>query len=147
MKPLVVIFEGVDKSGKTTLLNMFNKVTNFKYIVLDRFTVSSKVYDTMFHRDNRDYFTNVEKNFFTNFNVVIVYCHCKEETVRKRLVDAGEVLQDEIDNISVVETEFRIELKLRQVFKDCKIIMVDTDRDIDECLYDIVRGVYEYDSV
>ena len=147
MKPIIIIFEGVDKSGKTTLLNMFNKITNFKYVVLDRFTTSSKVYDTMFKRHNREYFSRIEKNFFTNFDVIIVYCYCSTETSRRRLAEAGEVLQDEIDDIDAVEAEFRKELNLRQAIGDCKIIMVDTDRDLEECLYDIVRGVDEYDSI
>lgn len=109
-KPIVIIFEGVDKSGKTTLLNMFNKATNFGYVVLDRFTTSSKVYNTLFNRDRREYYNEVEQSFLKAFNVLIVYCYCSPGECFSRLAMAKETLPEELHDIPIVKNEFKIEL-------------------------------------
>jgi len=41
---LTIIFEGVDKSGKSTLMKAFNKISNFKHVCIDRAYVSHIVY-------------------------------------------------------------------------------------------------------
>ena len=115
MKPTIIVFEGVDKSGKTTLLNEFNKKTNFKYIVLDRFTTSSKVYNSRFCRDTNDYmyYLNVEKVFYNNFDVIIVYCFTSQDIVIDRLKEAKEELPFELENIELVDSRFRHEMIVR----------------------------------
>ena len=54
---MLIIFEGMDKTGKTSLINEFNKRTNFKHIVLDRGAISSYVYDAIYERGNRNQMT------------------------------------------------------------------------------------------
>lgn len=144
MKKPIIIFEGVDKSGKTTLLNRFNKLTNFKYIVLDRFTISSKVYDCLFERNNRQYFKEIENKFFDVFNVIIVYCYCDEDIIKQRLKEANEELPDRLKNIRMVEKQFRYELIAKRAINNCYIIEVDTSNDLEICLEKILNEVDAY---
>jgi len=42
-----VVFEGLDKSGKSTLMAALNKLTNYKYTCIDRAWISQFVYGTL----------------------------------------------------------------------------------------------------
>ena len=48
---MILIFEGADKVGKTTLIKAFHKLTNYKYPIIDRFTGTTWVYDKLFNRN------------------------------------------------------------------------------------------------
>lgn len=50
---IILAFEGVDKSGKTTLLREINEHTDYYYLCIDRFTGSAWVYDKLFNRRER----------------------------------------------------------------------------------------------
>ena len=47
---MFVIFEGLDKTGKTTLEWELLKATNFKHIVIDRGPVGYMTFDRLFGR-------------------------------------------------------------------------------------------------
>lgn len=137
--PIMIAFEGVDKSGKTTLIREFNKATNFKYFVLDRFIISSLVYDKLFARGREKYYKKMIKKL-KKANVIVVFCNCSESLVRKRLEDANEVLPKELNDINLVEDMF-IELiaEYESFFKGT--ISVCTNSSIESCVNRIVDGV------
>lgn len=140
-KPLVVIFEGVDKSGKTTLRDAFNKATDFKYVVLDRFTTSSKVYAKLFGRRYSAYYDDVENTLLKNYNAVIIYCDCKNDMIRFRLKAANEVLPSELRNISKVKEMFIEELY--KISDRCTLVFIDTMNDKDSCVYEIIDAIHK----
>lgn len=145
MKQPIIIFEGVDKSGKTTLLNLFNKYTDFKYIVLDRFTTSSKVYDVIFDRNSKEYYKNVENKFFEDYNVTIVFCYCNNiNEIQKRLLEANEKLPAELQDIAMVQNLFKMEIMLRKKKNDCNIVEIDTSKNVVICLAKILEEVDIY---
>ena len=49
-----VIFEGLDKVGKTTLEWDLHRATNFKHVVIDRGPVGYMVFDKIFDRETED---------------------------------------------------------------------------------------------
>ena len=58
---MFIIFEGADKTGKSTLIKKLNEVTDYKHWVLDRGIISSIVYNDIYKRKNKrnesfDYF-------------------------------------------------------------------------------------------
>lgn len=140
VKPILIVFEGVDKSGKTTLKDEFNKTTNFKYVVLDRLTTSSKVYNKAFGRDRNKYYEDVRKAFARSFNVLEVLCICSTDEIKKRLDEANEKLPDELKDIIHVQSDFLIEVIKSDGFNN---MIIDTTRNIDECVKDIVDKVRE----
>lgn len=145
-KPLIIIFEGVDKSGKTTLKDLFNKITNFKYVVFDRFTTSSKVYNYMFNRDFYEYYDKVEKTLIENFEVIIFYCTCSGKTINYRLAKANESLPEELDDIFNVKRRFMIELEKTNNSSSVHLKVLDTGiigKTIDDCVNDALQFINE----
>lgn len=137
VKPILIVFEGVDKSGKTTLKNEFNEATNFRYVVLDRLTTSSKVYDRAFGRGRLKYYEDVEKAFADNFNVFEVLCLCDEEKIKQRLNNAKEILPEAISDISRVQENF---------FEECMsngyhTLVIDTSLGIEKCVNYIINKI------
>ena len=137
-KPILVIFEGVDKSGKTTLKDEFNKRTNFKYVVLDRLTTSSKIYNEFFERDRLEYYENFEDVVRESFNVLVVLCECDTSLIVERLAKANEKLPRQLENIDEVKKRF--EEVLERSYENYTVI--DTSKtSIKECVESIIAIV------
>lgn len=143
-KPILVVFEGVDKSGKTTLLNLFNRKTNFKYVVLDRFTTSSKVYDYFYGRERFGYYNHVEVLAEEDYNILVVYCHAPSEMIRDRLRQANETLPKELSNIGEVKMYFEYILDYASIFSN--VLKIDTSEDKLKCLITILNKVEEMEN-
>ena len=141
-KPILIVFEGVDKSGKTTLKDTFNKKTNFSYVVLDRLTTSSKIYNNFFDRDRLEYYNRFERSITKSFDVLIVLCECDTDLIVNRLAKANEVLPEQLKDIDKVKMAFRNEIE--NSFTN--FISIDTTRNIDECVNDIITRVNEMEK-
>lgn len=141
-KPILIIFEGVDKSGKTTLKDKFNKETDFGYVVLDRLTTSSKVYNNLFCRDRIDYYNKFEDSLKRTFNVLVVLCECDTNLVIERLRKANETLPEQLKDIDKVKKNFYIEIE--RSFDNFMII--NTEEDIKECVEKIIKRVKEMEG-
>lgn len=111
----VVIFEGVDKSGKSTLVAEFNKATNYKYLVLDRFLISSLVYDEAFERDGSRYYEELCRAFgkLDDVAFIVVLCECSVEDNRRRLFEAGEYLPSKLGNVGQMMDSFKSQVRRR----------------------------------
>lgn len=142
-KPILIIFEGVDKSGKTTIKDRFNKKTNFGYVVLDRLTTSSKIYNEFFGRDRLGYYNEVENSVIKAFNVLVVLCECDTEIISRRLSNANEELPEQLKDIDKVKKAFR-----EEVYKSfINYVVIDTtSRDVDECVENIITIVKEMEK-
>ena len=141
-KPILIVFEGVDKSGKTTLKDKFNKMTNFSYVVLDRLTTSSKIYNNFFQRDRNEYYESFERSVSESFNVLIVLCECDTDIIIKRLKNANETLPEQLKDVNKVKEAFSKEVK--KSFKN--YIVINTMKDIDKCVDEIIKKVNEMEE-
>lgn len=142
-RPILIIFEGVDKSGKTTLKDKFNKKTNFSYVVLDRLTTSSKIYNDFFNRDRLEYYNRFERSVVSAFDVLVVLCECDTALIEERLAKANEVLPEQLKNIDEVKKAFEKEVERSFV----NYMVIDTtSRSIDDCVEDIVKRVSEMEK-
>ena len=47
---MIIIFDGMDKVGKTTLIHALDKATNYEHIIIDRGPNSYLVYDKLYKR-------------------------------------------------------------------------------------------------
>ena len=103
---MLIILEGMDKVGKTTLISHLNKATDFKHIILDRGSISSYVYDTIYERNIRegyDFFTNAVKEM----PHIVFLLVADKKVIANRLKQAGETLpalqqQMFIDDIQIM---------------------------------------------
>lgn len=141
---VLIVFEGVDKSGKTTIIREFNKATNFSYVVLDRFTISGKTYSNVFNRGDFLYQDNVEKSIVKSLPTLCVLCVSDPLVIRCRLTDAKEVLPPEVDNIA------RTQLLFKAYYNNSNFehkLFLDTSMlTIDECVKLVKNAVKEMEE-
>ena len=143
-KPILIIFEGADKTGKTTIRDRFNKKTNFGYVVLDRLTTSSKIYNELFGRDRLGYYKTIEDAMIKAFNVLVVLCECDTEIILERLRNANEELPEQLRNVDEVKKAFRREVERSFI----NYVVIDTtNKEIDECVDSIITRVMEMEKV
>lgn len=83
LKYCQVVFEGVNRAGKTTTKEAFEKLTNYKYITIDRSLITGMVMTKLFNRTETTYDLEQFKN------VVFVYLYASDETIQKRYVETG----------------------------------------------------------
>ena len=143
-KPILIIFEALDKTGKATIRDRFNKKTNFGYVVLDRLTTSSKIYNEFFGRDRLGYYKTIEDAMIKAFNVLVVLCECDTEIILERLRNANEELPEQLRNVDEVKKAFREEVERSFI----NYVVIDTtNKEIDECVDSIITRVMEMEKV
>lgn len=88
-----VIFEGLDKAGKTTLEWEFLKATNFKHMVIDRGPVGYMTFDKLFNRETKlgnQEFIHHSRKIMKNPDFMVVYCFVPKEVAERRLAEHNE---------------------------------------------------------
>jgi hypothetical protein len=90
----VLFFGGTDATGKTTLVQAFNKATNYKYFCTERLLDGAFVYDKVYNRPSRDKkIFELEKQLINNtdadYYFVRLYYSDKNKLL-KRLKDKKE---------------------------------------------------------
>ena len=141
-----VIFEGLDKAGKTTLEWEFLKATNFKHMVIDRGPIGYMTFDKLFNREtklgNQDFIHQARK-ISKNQDFMIVYCHASEDVVAKRLKEHNEECPY---NYGKAQKLYRN--NVRRFYRPEKTLELDTtNRSIDECVELIVQKLKEVQQV
>lgn len=100
IRPDLVILEGPDKAGKSTIYQAFRKATFYQPLVIDRFIGSNIVYDQLHGRispKNIDKYYQMEKDLLEIFNPLIVYLHAPVEILLKRSMMTGEYQREKFD--------------------------------------------------
>lgn len=137
-----VIFEGLDKAGKTTLEWEFLKATNFKHVVIDRGPAGYAVFDALFNRETNEgyeqYVRNV-KDMKDSGNFLVVYCKVPYFVAKQRLREHNETCP--YDYILAQEM---YDKSIERLYKGhgIKVITVDTIKTIKECV-DLIKGALE----
>ena len=139
---MLVIFEGVDKSGKTTLLKEFLKRSNYKHIVYDRGPISQSVFADLFGRQ-ADKDLNVVIYNLRKLKNLIVLCEADCDIIKQRLNEANESLPKELQDIERTKLYFELYTKM----SGFNYLIVDTtNRTIDDCLDLIERKIEEIEN-
>jgi thymidylate kinase len=90
---MIVILEGLDKTGKTTVKLELEKQTKYKHMVVDRLWMSYLSYAKLNKRrisiDDVKRTIPEDKN-----NVLIIYLTCLPQMLQARLISAGHELID-----------------------------------------------------
>lgn len=107
---MIVIFDGMDKVGKTTLIHALDKATNYEHIIIDRGPNSYRVYDKLYHRPYEVDHFKTEMDLRDTSHLV-VYCFADEDDIKKRLKEVGEEWPAEQGNISLVRNMFNISME------------------------------------
>lgn len=102
---MIVIFDGMDKVGKTTLIHALDKATNYEHIIIDRGPNSYLVYDKLYDRPYAADHLKTEMDI-RNSSHLCIYCHADEEDIKARLKEANEHFAYEQGTIASVSSLF-----------------------------------------
>ncbi|AJO60857.1 Deoxyadenosine/deoxycytidine kinase (plasmid) [Bacillus subtilis] len=96
VKPKIIILEGVDRSGKSTLQHAINKATCYKHIVVDRGPIGFKTYCDLFSRDPQlwDNYDDLEKHLAKMEDVLVIYLDCDTKVLIDRCIQTGHEILD-----------------------------------------------------
>ena len=135
MKTRMVIFEGIDGSGKDTLIAAFHRATNWRHFVMNRGPASYVVYGRLYGRvlEYGAYYSF--DSWLADLGCVMVYLEAsKPEIIRRNIKKAdGDIRFDDIDEILGRYKDFVGKSKMR-------LIRVNTEvHTVDECVGIIVR--------
>ena len=100
MTPRIIIFEGIDCAGKTTLKKEFEIATNFEHVCVDRFFLTSIIYNKVFkrHVSQEQELERQLWKFLFMFHPLVVILQPQFEIVLKRIKERGDwVLKKEKD--------------------------------------------------
>ena len=139
---MILIFDGPDKVGKTTLINEINKITNYQYIIIDRGPTSYIVYDKLLNRENFNRKIEYLKDLkdLENVNHLCIYLEATDEDVEKRLQEVGEEPINGIHH-SEFDTEFNRELFEREHIYSNTIVINTSDFSIEENVKTILNAI------
>ena len=142
----IIIFEGLDRCFKTTTKKNIEKLTNFKYICIDRMYLTAIVYEKLKNRNNNlhKYYNDFTK-LIKNFNVLIIYLKnsdCNE--ISRRVRDEKEDILKDIE-VQKAYNIFEEEIKyFKDNFKELIIIEKDLiNLEYDDAMFVAVQIVKE----
>lgn len=141
----IIIFEGCDRVGKSTLLGMANKATNFKYWALDRSPISSLVYDSLYCRGNTKYIQKTLKSLRMNFNILVIYIYADDVKILDRAYKTGETIPLELSNFKDLDGRFRkaiLDLKEVKSDKWFEAIFVENNGSIEDAFSKVIKKIY-----
>lgn len=118
---MIVLFEGMDKVGKTTLIRALNAATHYEHIIIDRGPNSYLVYDKLYDRPYQLDHIKTEMDL-KNTSHLCVYCYADEEDIKERLKEAGEHWAKEQGTISEVKKMFNDTMEL----SDLDVLYINT---------------------
>lgn len=134
-----IIFEGPDRSGKTSIMRRFNERTNYRWLCFDRGPASHYVFSMVYKRDSVFCYNVLQEFCKENTDLVIVYLDCLYETLKQRAKKTNH------PPISVKDyLAFKVVKDTIVTNKMCHLITIDTDMyNIDQCCDEIVKLIEE----
>ena len=139
---MFVVFEGLDKAGKTTLEWEFLKATNFKHMVIDRGPMGYMTFDKLFGRStklgDRD-FIHYARKITKSDDYLIVYC-----TVDKNVADERLKAHNEICPYDYNKAQRLYRDNIHRYYRTDKVLEIDTTYlSIERCVELIVEKLKE----
>lgn len=108
-KPKLVIFEGPDKVGKSTIYQAYRRATNYGPLCIDRFITSNEVYDKFYGREPYTDYTALMSELEETFDVYQICLICDEVDLLERIEkeETGVDKQRAKNNMRTVLNDFQ----------------------------------------
>lgn len=137
-----IIFEGLDKVGKTTLEWELLKATNFKHIVIDRGPVGYMTFDKIFERETKlgnQEFIHQARKIMKSKDFMVIYC-----TVNKDVADMRLKAHNESCPYDYEKAQKLYKNNICRFYCDNKVIEIDTTSlSIEKCIEIIIEKLEE----
>ena len=137
-----VIFEGLDKTGKTTLEWEFLKATNFKHVIIGRGPAGYLTFDELFGRSTKlgkqEFIHQARKCMKGKAEFMVVYCYTDEKTANSRAVASGEKPISEVEPYKgrdYKKVQKLYATNVTRYYKPERTLMLDTtNKSVGECV-------------
>lgn len=141
-----LLFEGVDKTGKTTLLKAVNKVSSYQHFCIDRCLGSAYVYDLITgRRDRFKKLEKIEKEFsrIKSIPIITVLLTCDPSILVERIKNEDGSPQKRIRLLNeAIEAYKNYEKKTR-----LPIVKIDTtNKTIEDTVKEILFKIKKYEK-
>ncbi len=90
MKESIIILDGIDRSGKTSLKNELIKQSNGKCLVIDRAFISQIVYNRIFKREINETFFKNQATYCFRLGYKFVYLYANKNDIKYRVRNTNE---------------------------------------------------------
>ena len=138
---MIVLIEGCDKTGKTTLQKRVHEATGYLYTIFDRGFVSSWVYNRLFRREEYILEDYLKHDKFLSKCFLIIYLYADKETIKERF----EKDQEDFINEDQIQDILDIYQTYGKFLTNCKWVEIDTSLcDEDETLELAIKAIEEY---
>ena len=133
MKRDLVILEGPNASGKSTIFKALQREVDYQLLVLDRFLGSHIVFDGLRDRENytmSQYFY-IEEQLLDIFNPLVVYLHAPLDILQTRYSFRKDAKQDSFDGIERKPEDFVRVIELYDIYLSytpLDIMRIDTSK-------------------
>lgn len=133
--PQIIIFDGMDKTGKSTLKAALDKSCNFFHWTIDRGPLSHMVYNYVYDRHKQNERIHNITNICTN--AVLVYCYASISVIKTRIENSpGEPTIDVERDISAFKHMLSATVHLYK-----KVIIINTSEPISTCLNKLKKNL------
>ncbi|MEK7087532.1 MAG: hypothetical protein AAB958_02415 [Patescibacteria group bacterium] len=141
-KPLLLLYEGISGSGKTSLSKTVQKELGYGVLSIDRFTPSIWVYSKYRGEEILELNRIAERNLELNFDVRVIWCECEISIANQRCLDKNQIEKSGIDKLTQQAFLFQDYFKNYSFFS--KILQMDTSlEDIKETVKKVVNYLDE----
>lgn len=137
----IIIFEGADCSGKSTLKRAFEKNTNYRHLCIDRMFITSIVYNRIFkrHADIDGTLIGNLVEFSYCLKPVFIYVNTPIDVLWKRIRIRGDDMLDSKEKVTKIYNEYK------KIFKELEnlinVITIDGSKNIDKITKEIINGI------
>lgn len=105
MNSKLIFIEGVDRTGKGSLMQAIHKATNYKHVIFDRGVISNIAYSMIHGRITQEQLKQYEnlENQLADVNHLMILLECSTEELQRR----ADATQHEPINFSLHKSVFR----------------------------------------
>lgn len=144
---MIIIFEGMDRVGKTTLMNKTTQLTDYKFPMMDRGPAGFATYDVLLDRKTEERMAMYAKDAeaLNQMDVLYVYLYAHNKEILRRLKEEGKPLKyntdlDMLKNIR--ETEGMYDTLVSTMYNPGKVLRLNTtSRPVEELVMAVLNEV------
>jgi len=116
--PLLLIIDGMDRVGKTSLINTIDKKTNYKHLILDRGPLSYRAYSEIYNKKTSFSQYNTLEDSLKKVPHLCVYLYASLEELEKRFIKTNELFIETINDHLKIFKKYYTKCSLKKISID-----------------------------